>query len=205
LVALAALMAPVACDDDEGAASEVGDTGADDGAAPVGDDGAAGGGEPMGCEGPLGEGACADVTVCDVYTCGGKAAPFNHFGCPRTACGDDDDCPSTERCFAVVLETACRPAVGSCGDLDGVCGCEGADACEGNVEAHCLPTEFYPAAEDCDVGDLDCGDLDDRLAALDQARTAFELGGSAQLVDEVSTCRDRVLTAQAECDGAVAP
>ncbi len=201
--------AVAACDAEPSA--PVDDTGGDANEAPEGgssgDDGAAAadGGEPMGCEGPLGEGACADVTICDTFDCGGKTAPYNHFGCPRTSCTSDADCGGGERCFAVALETDCRAETGACADVDGTCTCEGATSCAGVTQAHCLPTEFYPASEDCGLAGLDCEQLTLRLGALDEAAAVYADIAGADLATQLAACRDRVVEASADCGGGVAP
>ncbi|MEM6993671.1 MAG: hypothetical protein AAF721_24370 [Myxococcota bacterium] len=162
-------------------------------------------GEPMGCEDALGSGACASLTICDVFDCGGKAAPYNHFGCARTPCLADSECGSGERCFAVALESGCRAETGACTDQAGTCECAGAESCGGVVEAHCLPVGFYPASEDCQLADLSCDALQTRLTGLDQASAAFEAVDASQLIGELATCRDRVVLAQSTCDDAGAP
>jgi hypothetical protein len=200
------LLAAVACDadDDAGDAGDTSGAAVDDAGgdpSPVDDEG--GGGEPMGCEAPLGEGACASVTICDVFDCGGKTAPFNHFGCPRATCIADADCGGGERCFALALDSSCPAAAGACGEVEGACTCEGADACGAVATANCLPVEFYPAAADCEVAGLTCDELDARAAALDEADAAFQAEGAVQLVAEVAGCRARIDEAHAECAAGV--
>ena len=46
-----------------------------------------------------------------------------------------------------------------CFEEDGACVCEATADCDGILDAHCLPTEFYPPEAYCDVAARDCGDL----------------------------------------------
>ncbi len=180
-------------------------TGEEGDAADNGDATGNGDSEAMGCEAPLGADACAALTVCDVFDCGGKAAPYNHFGCPRTACATDDECGADERCFAVALETGCRAETGPCADEAGACVCEGAESCEGVSESHCLPVGFYPATEDCIVDGLDCDALALRRTGLEAALAVHEAAGHTQLAAELTTCGQRLASAAAECPEQTAP
>jgi hypothetical protein len=205
----AALWGVGACDrgdtSADGADTDPGEP-ADGGSGGAGSDGAAADpGEPMNCEAPLGAGACGELTICDVVDCGGKTAPYNHFGCARIPCDSDSDCAASERCFAVALETACRAEIGACTDEAGTCACAGADSCGGVTDAHCLPTGFYPAADDCLVDALPCDELEARLGALESVISAFEATERTSLVPQLQACQARITDAHAACAPAVAP
>ena len=121
------------------------------------------------CEG---EGACAEGRLCDVYACGGRPARFNHYGCPRVPCDGDADCPAGEACFVLAFDRSCEPSVTECSEEDGACVCEATDDCDGILDAHCLPTEFYPPEDYCDPAAFGCDALPAWIAALDAASRA---------------------------------
>lgn len=116
--------------------------------------------EPPGAEADCEEeGACAEDSLCDVYDCGGRPARYNHFGCERVACELDEDCPSGEACFALAFDRSCEPSSTVCFQEGNACLCEASDDCDGVLDAHCLPTEFYPPADYCDPGAWSCDEL----------------------------------------------
>ena len=155
------------------------------------DDPAAGGGgtdEPPGAEDPCtGEGSCANEGVCDVYECGGPAAAFNHFGCPRVGCDDDGDCPTAEACFVRAYDADCLPSSVTCEEEAGACACATTDDCGGVVQAHCLPTEFYPKSEYCPV-DLGCSELNARRDAIATAEAHHQDAGNVDLASDLAGC-----------------
>jgi hypothetical protein len=161
--------------------------------------------EPAQCDVALGAGACAAIDPCEAFECGGKTAPFNHYGCPRVACTADSECGGGERCFAVALDTACRAAA-TCEDDDGTCTCGAGElACIGTAEAHCLPIEFYPATGDCEVEGLGCEELSARAGAVEAARSQREGAGHTELAAALAACADAIEAASAACAGKVTP
>lgn len=118
------------------------------------------------CEG---EGACAGDNLCEVYECGGRPARYNHFGCPRVSCDTDEDCPSGEACFSLAFDLSCEPSSTVCFEENDACVCESTDDCDGILDAHCLPTEFYPPNDDCDPGAWACEELEAWRGALLEA------------------------------------
>ncbi len=118
------------------------------------------------CEG---EGACAGDSLCDIYDCGGRPARYNHFGCERVSCDVDEDCPSGEACFSLAFGRSCEASSTVCFQEGNACVCEASDDCEGILDAHCLPTEFYPPSDYCDPGAFPCDELDAWQIALRRA------------------------------------
>jgi len=181
-------MAAVGCDEDSpggGMGDEVGDPDADTPPEP---------GAEASCEG---EGACAEGGLCDVYDCGGAAARFNHFGCPRIPCERDDDCPSDEACFVLAFDRTCEASRTDCYETDdGACTCAGTDDCSGVVDAHCLPTEFYPPAGYCDPSAWSCDELPAWIAALN---LAAEPRVGTPLGDALEACSTEASAAAVAC------
>lgn len=118
------------------------------------------------------DGPCAGEGLCEAYACGGRPARFNHFGCPRVACDADSDCPSGEACFALAFDKSCEPSQTTCFAEGDACVCEATDDCSGIVDAHCLPTEFYPPEDYCDVSVWPCETLPGWIDALETAADA---------------------------------
>lgn len=190
-----------ACDRDDSDPPGQSDTEADasSGEAPGESSGGGANGEPAECDVAAGEGACAELDVCDVFDCGGKTAPFNHYGCPRVPCSADADCGEGERCFAVALDTGCRAAP-TCAAVGDSCECGmGELACAGTNEAHCLPVGFYPESGDCEVEALACEELAARAEAVETARQLREAANEGELVDALVACATRIESAQREC------
>jgi hypothetical protein len=138
------------------------------------------------CEGL--PGACAGEGVCEAYACGGRAAIYNHFGCPRTTCDGNADCPDGEACFVVVYDTACASSSVECSEIDGACTCASTDDCAGVTRAHCLPTQFYPEDAYCDVAAWDCEGLPAWVEALELAEDSLRGSGRTELADGVGEC-----------------
>ena len=143
------------------------------------------------CEG---EGACAGGALCDVYNCGGRPARFNHFGCARVPCETDEACPVGEACFALAYDRICEPSSTRCFEEDEACVCEATDDCGGSLDAHCLPTEFYPPSDYCRVDAFDCDTLGDWAAALRGAAQA-----KPALAPALEACAESADVALAEC------
>lgn len=136
---------------------------------PIEDDGE-GQGEPPGAEADCeGEGPCAGDGLCDIYDCGGRPARYNHFGCERVSCELDEDCPSGEACFSLAFDRSCEPSSTVCFEEGDACVCEATEDCDGVLDAHCLPTEFYPPEDYCDPEAWSCEELDAWREALQRA------------------------------------
>ncbi len=159
-----------------------------------------GGGPAQSCGAPVGVDACAAVSVCDVYTCGGKASIYNHEGCPRQDCALDAECDAGWRCYPLVLDTACATGKLRCADAAGECSCGEVESCSANRRAHCLPESFYPASDDCDVAQFPCGsEIGDWHDALLATATAHAAAGATELADEVAGCSARAAQARVSC------
>ncbi len=154
-------------------------------------------GEPPSAEADCeGAGPCADGGLCDVYDCGGRPARFNHFGCARVGCDSDSDCPSGEACFALAFDRSCEPSETTCFEEDGACVCEADDDCSGILDAHCLPTEFYPTEEYCDPSAWPCMELPSWIEALEAAADAR---AGTPLADDLAACAEDAAAALEAC------
>ena len=143
------------------------------------------------------EGPCAGDGLCDVYECGGRPARYNHFGCPRVACDLDSDCPSGEACFALAFDKSCEPSQTVCSAQGDACVCDLTADCSGIVDAHCLPTEFYPPSEYCDVSAWSCEALPEWIEALD---TAADARADTPLAASLADCASRARDALQACE-----
>jgi hypothetical protein len=175
-----------------------GDT--DGGADPWGDtDGGldTGGGDvdPV-CDGPVGAGACAQVTRCDAFGCGGKSEGLDHYGCERRGCTAYTDCLVTEHCHSVALDEICVPGAETCADADGECECTASNDCAGNLAAHCLPVEVYPPEEDCDPSLWPCAELFARQGAVVDAHAHHASAGNIDLETSLAQCSERLAMAR---------
>lgn len=139
--------------------------------------------------------------VCDIFACGGKTAVFNHFGCPRTECASDADCASSEACYVRAFGASCLSSFESCTMADGVCECTGNDDCGGIVQAHCLPTGFYPTQEYCDLAQFECGAMPGWIDALNEAWNVHTEAGNDQVAQRIDDCRQTVSATYADCSG----
>lgn len=135
--------------------------------------------------------------MCDVYECGGRPARFNHFGCARVACDLDSDCPSGEACFALAYDKSCEPSETRCFADGDACVCEATNDCDGVLDAHCLPTEFYPPAEYCDVAAWSCEALPGWIDAL---TAAAEDRADTPLAAALDDCASRARDALQGCE-----
>lgn len=198
------VVAAAACDDG-GDAMAGGTEPASTGDESTGATGSGDAAEPSQCEVALGAGACAAIDPCDEFDCGGKTAPFNHYGCPRVPCTSDAECGGGERCFSVALDTACV-ADATCEAVDGTCTCGAGElACAGTARAHCLPIEFYPASGDCQVEGLACEELAARADAVEASRSQREDAGHTELAAALAACAEAIEAASAACAGKVTP
>ncbi|MBV1857902.1 MAG: hypothetical protein KUG77_05775 [Nannocystaceae bacterium] len=145
------------------------------------------------CEG---EGACGGYNLCDVYDCGGRPARYNHFGCERVPCDADEDCPSGEACFSLAFDRNCEASSTVCFEEGNACVCEASDDCDGVLDAHCLPTEFYPPADYCDPKAWPCDELDAWRDAL--LRAAQEHAGTP-LSEALTDCATEATEAHETC------
>ena len=136
------------------------------------------------CEG---EGPCAGDSLCDVYDCGGRPARYNHFGCARVSCDADEDCPSGEACFSLAFDRSCEASSTVCFEEGDACVCEATEDCDGVLDAHCLPTEFYPPADYCDPAAFPCDDLGAWRDALLLAAEEHSDTGLSQALFECAT------------------
>ncbi|MGH1342881.1 MAG: hypothetical protein ACRBN8_15065 [Nannocystales bacterium] len=145
------------------------------------------------CEG---DGACAGDELCDVYECGGRPARYNHFGCPRVSCDSDEDCPSGEACFSLAFDRTCEPSSTVCTEAGNTCECESTADCEGVLDAHCLPTEFYPPSDYCNPAVWACDELGAWQDAL--LRAAQEYVGTP-LSEALTECAGQAADARETC------
>ncbi|MCX4245275.1 hypothetical protein [Paraliomyxa miuraensis] len=142
---------------------------------------------------------CSADALCEVTSCGGKTAAFNHFGCARTTCEADVDCMPTESCYPRAMGASCLPSSETCNEDDGSCGCVVTQDCSGVLGAHCLPTEFYPVDGYCDVGAFTCDTMAEWQAGLRAALAHHEGAGRAELVERLSSCSVTVADARSAC------
>lgn len=136
------------------------------------------------CEGV---GPCAGDGLCDVYDCGGRPARYNHFGCARVSCDADEDCPSGEACFSLAFDRSCEASSTVCFEEGDACVCEATEDCDGVLDAHCLPTEFYPPADYCDPAAFPCDELGAWRDALQLAAEEHSDTGLSQALLECAT------------------
>ena len=161
-------------------------------------DGSTGVDAPMGAESRCDDdddGPCAGEKLCDAYSCGGRAARFNHFGCERLACSSDADCPSGEACFTLAFERSCEPSVTTCSAQGDACVCEATDDCDGVLHAHCLPTQFYPPEQYCDPSLFSCEELPAWADALERSAE----NATATLAERLTACAQTARTAVEDC------
>jgi hypothetical protein len=148
------------------------------------------------CDGPVGAAACAAITRCEAYGCGGKSEGLDHYGCARRSCVAHDECAATERCYAVALDETCLPSEESCVDMGGVCECVATDDCMGTYAAHCLPLEVYPLEEDCDPTAWPCDELFARQLAVVDAFARHVGEGNTDLATDLGQCSLRLASAR---------
>ena len=159
--------------------------------------GDSGGAEPDPvCDGPVGGGACAELTACEAFGCGGKSESLNHYGCARQQCTAHADCGATNRCFVVALDEACLPGKETCAAVGGVCECTASMDCEGTHVAHCLPESVYPREEDCNVPTWACESLPERQLSLARSLGHHAVNDSVDLVADLGACSERVALAR---------
>lgn len=157
-------------------------------------------------EGPLDtiQTTCSFDATCDALHCGEVSSPFDASGCRRQDCTSSADCGAQERCFAPPLAglSGCfATAVEGCSLADGChCGCAFVPSCD--PAAYCMPASEHPAADDCPLGNISCGELGYFIETLQ----GYELTGAAgegpgDLGTALAECLSKAQIKQASCNG----
>ncbi|MEM6292193.1 MAG: hypothetical protein AAGA54_13035 [Myxococcota bacterium] len=141
---------------------------------------------------------CRDEAICDVWTCGGPPALYNHGGCPRTPCASNDDCGSGESCYPRVYGGPCLSSEVRCAGVDGACECEPSDDCDGTLDAHCLPVSVYDPANYCDPSSIACADLPAWMSALQQAAAEHDVA-APEMAASLRACAAQAADAAQGC------
>ncbi len=145
------------------------------------------------------EPACDVESLCEATVCGGKVSSINHFGCARTTCQSDADCPDVERCYPRAMGASCLSSAFDCEPTEQGCQCAATNDCNGVLEAHCLPAEFYPVEGYCDLTAFECPDLQSWHESLRFASFSHDQAGRVQLAERLSSCSASVVDARFEC------
>ncbi len=144
------------------------------------------------------EPGCRDGAVCDVWTCGGPPALYNHGGCPRVPCASNADCATGESCYPRVYGGPCLSSTVTCSASEDACDCEPVDDCEGTLDAHCLPVSVYAPEDYCDPSSIACADLPAWMSALQKAAAEHD-PTAPEMADALRACAAEAADAAQGC------
>ncbi len=147
--------------------------------------------------------SCSFEATCEGYRCGLPWSAFDERGCVRRTCTSSDACGADERCVPPPLlgDFACASAFSDSTPTctregNGACACETPEICD--LVGYCLPSAFYPEAGDCNLGLLDCADLEQADEMLGVWLESLSAGDTR---DALESCRSRISDSRGPCEG----